>query len=182
VSAAISPESGLNLEPSEYAASLAAERCGLEFRHECSGRPLYVDPKSDYVICSNQLSYPAASPLWQAAGETAVWSLAFAPDGGVLAAGGSFGSVRLRSRADGSSLGTLQAGDTPVNALAWSSDGRLLAAAEGAAIRVFSPGSGASLGLLTGHTGTVFSLAFSPDARTLASGSDDHTARLWAVP
>ena len=124
-------------------------------------------------------SFPTASPLWQAAGETAVWSLAFAPDGRALAAGGSFGSVRLRSAADGSPLRVLQAGDSLVAAIAWSSDGQFLAASEGAAIRVFNPGSGASVGRLTGHTGPVFALAFSPDARTLASGSDDQTTRLW---
>ena len=30
-------------------ARIAAESCGLEFRQECSGQPLYVDPHSDYV-------------------------------------------------------------------------------------------------------------------------------------
>jgi len=67
----------------------------------------------------------------------------------------------------------------PVNALACSADGQLLAASEGAAIHVFDPSRGTSVGLLTGHTGAVFALAFSSDGRYLASGSDDHTARLW---
>ena len=126
-------------------------------------------------------SFPAASLLWQAFGETAVWSLAFAPDGRSLAAGGSFGRVRLRATADGSEMQMLQAGDAPVNALAYAADGQLLAASEGTAIHVFNPGTGATVGRLTGHAGRVFALAFSRDARYLASGSDDHTARLWRI-
>jgi len=106
-------------------------------------------------------SFPGGSPLWQASGETAVWALAFTADGHAVAAGGSFGSVRLRSTADGAQLRVLQAGDAAVTALACSSDGQLLAASEGAAIRMFDPSRGTSVGLLTGHAATVFPRLFS---------------------
>jgi len=124
--------------------------------------------------------YPAASPIWQAFGEVAVWSLAFAPDGRTLACGGSFGAVRLRASSDGTELRVLESGDSLVNALAYAPDGGRLAASEGANVGVFDPASGTSLGVLSGHTGSVFALAFSPDGRLLASGSDDASVRLWS--
>jgi WD40 repeat protein len=127
-------------------------------------------------------SFPAGSPVWQAFGDTAVWSLAFAPSGRVIASGNTFGSVRLRDSADGSELGVLRVGDALVEALAYSNDGRLLAASDASTVRIFDAANGGSLGLLTGHTGTVFDLAFSPDGRLLASASDDRTIRLWRRP
>ncbi len=125
-------------------------------------------------------TFPAATPIWQAFGEVAVWSLAFAPDGSTLACGGAAGAVRLRSTADGSERRVLAAGDGPINAVAYSPDGQHLAASEGASVRIFDPTLGVSRGLLTGHAGSVFGLAFSPDGRLLASASDDATVRLWS--
>jgi WD40 repeat protein len=125
-------------------------------------------------------TFPAATPVWQAFGDTAVWSLAFAPDGSTLACGGSAGAVPLRATADGRELRILAAGDGPVNAVAYSPDGQNLVASEGASVRVFDPTAGESRGLLTGHAGTVFALAFSPDGGLLASASDDATVRRWS--
>ena len=124
-------------------------------------------------------TFPAAAPVWEAFGDTGVWSLAFSPDGGTLACGGSAGAVRLRYTGDGSEVGRLTAGDGPVQAVAYSPTGEYLAAAEGPSVRVFDAVGGSSRGLLAGHTGTIFGLAFSPDGRLLASASDDATVRLW---
>ena len=74
----------------------------------------------------------------------------------------------------------LTAGDGPVYALAYSPEGRHVAASDGSTVRVFDPATGTTLGRLTGHTGAVFGLAFSPDGRLLASASDDGTVRLWS--
>lgn len=75
----------------------------------------------------------------------------------------------------------------PVTALAWSPDGKRLAAASGSAdppghsdpiVRVWR-GDGTPFATLVGHTGSVRSLAWSPDGQVLASGSADATVRLW---
>ncbi len=129
-------------------------------------------------------AYPAGSPLWTARNlaETAHWSLAFAPGGGELAAGGTFGEVHVYSVADGHELRTLRAGTDIVLALAYTPDGLRLFATMGNTIVALDPaGATTSPAVLTGHTGLVWAVDVSRDGRTLASASDDGTARLWRL-
>jgi WD40 repeat protein len=70
-----------------------------------------------------------------------------------------------------------------VRSLAFTPDGRVLAAAGGNSddfsIHLEEIGSGQSLGTLEGHAGIVWGVAFSPDGQLLASVSSDRTARIW---
>jgi WD40 repeat protein len=74
----------------------------------------------------------------------------------------------------------------PINAVAWSPDGTLLAAGsdDGTILLVKvsiadgKPAAAVETQLL-GHSGPVESVAFSPDGHTLAGGSADGTIRLW---
>jgi WD40 repeat protein/serine/threonine protein kinase len=74
----------------------------------------------------------------------------------------------------------------PVNAVAFSPDGRLLASGGiDHTVRVWDmtswkPGT-APLHVLSRHADKVWSLAFSPDGKTLVSGSFDGTIALWDV-
>ncbi len=91
--------------------------------------------------------------------------------------------------ASGQRLRTLEGHRGAVYSVAFSPDGRTLAAGGG---RVYpgAPGnvilwdaaSGQRLCALEGHRATVWSVAFSPDGRILASGSQDGTVVLWGVP
>jgi len=118
---------------------------------------------------------------------TPVQSVAFSPDGRMLASGNSDGTVQLWNLTDPvqpSPLGQPLTGGTGAVAVAFSPDGRTLVSGSlDGTVRLWDladPEHPQSLGpIQTG--GIVDSVAFSPDGRTLASGSLDGTVRLWNV-
>jgi WD40 repeat protein len=112
-------------------------------------------------------------------------SVAFSPDGSVLAGGGLDGVMlwaltRDPSGLTGRELRHLDAGY--VNAVAISPDGTTLAAARrGLEIQLWSLADGARGKSLAGHTDSVGAVAFSPDGKYLASGGGDATVRVWSA-
>lgn len=129
-------------------------------------------------------------------------ALSFSPDGRTVASASGFnGPLILRDVSTGQELRTLKSPFTlSVNSLAWSRDGKRLAAAQWGvgrnlidpnssqdfsfedmkfAIKIWDPATGNELKTLPGHGNFVGSLSFSPDGRLLASGSFDSTIKLW---
>jgi WD40 repeat protein len=118
--------------------------------------------------------------IWET--HTDIATLAFSPDGRVLATGGREGTVRFWDISGGQPVGAPLAGHTgAVFGVAFSPDGqRLATASDDTTVRLWDIRSGQPVGApLTGHTGAVFSVAFSPDGQRLATASDDTTVRLW---
>ncbi|MEU9079095.1 WD40 repeat domain-containing protein [Kitasatospora sp. NPDC048538] len=120
----------------------------------------------------------------------AVESVAFSPDGRVLAAADSGGQVRLWNLTGPGRpepIGTPLSGpEHPVRSVAFGPDGRVLAAADsGGQVRLWNvadPGRPAPVGVpLAGPESAATTVAFSPDGRTLAIGGTDAAVRLWDV-
>jgi WD40 repeat protein len=121
-----------------------------------------------------------------------VRSVAFSPDGRLLASGSDDNTIKLWEVATGREVRTLSGHGWDVTSVAFSPDGRLLASGScGKAgfffpcvqgeIKLWDVASGREVRTLSGHTNWVTSVAFSPDGRLLASGSDDNTIKLWEV-
>jgi WD40 repeat protein len=121
----------------------------------------------------------AATDVYVAGG---VWSLAFTPDGTVIAAGHGDGTVALRSATDLAPLGDPLEAPTGVSDLQVSPDGSRLAAANSGAERVVVWTGGDSIGPpeeLAGHGDVATSVAFSPDSTRLVSAAADGGLVVW---
>ncbi len=110
----------------------------------------------------------------------------FTPDGQTLIDGGGHDDqvINFWRVSDGEKIGRIVSPGAPLNSLALSPDGAILAAGDyDGVIRIWKVSNRKRLKALRVHTDAVQSLAFSPDGRTMlsAGGIGDRTIRLWRV-
>jgi WD40 repeat protein len=111
-----------------------------------------------------------------------ILSVAFSPNGELLALGDTNGEIRLYQVSDWKQLLTCKGHTKWVVSVAFSPDSRTFASSStDYTVKLWDVSTGECLQALQGHDNEVWSVAFSPDGNTLASASDDQTMKLWSV-
>jgi hypothetical protein len=109
-----------------------------------------------------------------------VRSVAFSPDGKVLASSGGDGTVRLWDARTGKEVRAFRDHAEGIGVV-FSPDGRRLASAAGTAVHVLDLTTGKVVAALNNPGSTVTRLVFSPDGRRLAVANSEGTVRVWDV-
>ena len=109
------------------------------------------------------------------------YTLAFSPDGTLLAVAGIDG-VAIWHVASQTLQRTLKGQGLPRFGLSFSPDGRLLASGGwGKTVRIWDLATPATTRQVSGHSGYTMDVSFSLDGRLLASASMDKSIRVWDV-
>ena len=111
---------------------------------------------------------------------SAVSSIAFSPDGIMLASAGDDDTVKLWNIDDRSEVKSITEHSSDVRSVVFSPDGKTLASgSKDNTVKLLEIPSGNVLTTLAHDY--VEAVAFSPDGQTLASAGADHTVKLWSA-
>jgi WD40 repeat protein len=108
-----------------------------------------------------------------------IYSLAFSPDGMMLASGSNDQSIKLWDLRTGDVVHNLS-GHLWVRSVALSGDGSLLVTAGGDhLVKIWDTRSGAELRTIEAHDGDISAVLFVPHSQMLVTASWDYTVKLW---
>ena len=107
-------------------------------------------------------------------------SVAFSPDGNMIASGSFDGAVKLWNADTGKCLRTLKGHSKSVNSVAFSPNSNMIVSGSSdEMIKLWDADTGKCLRTLKGHSKSVNSVAFSPNSNMIVSGSSDEKVKLW---
>src|SRR3984957_6424897 len=112
-----------------------------------------------------------------------IYSLAWAPDGATIALGG-YKETRLVNSHTKKTVATLAESSEAVRAVAFSRDGKWMAAAGGlparkGEVKIWDLSTSAVKTTIVGHSDCIYAVAFSPDGASIATASYDKLIKLW---
>ncbi len=119
--------------------------------------------------------------IWHSTLSRAINSVAFSPDGALLAATSDDGRITIWDVQDSTPVRVLLAASGNAGGAAFSPDGRRFAAGSFKTIQIWDTHTWLIKNTLTGHNNVVWRLVFTKDGRFLASASTDQTILVWDV-
>jgi WD40 repeat protein len=193
-SLAVSPDGGtfaLGGWEREARVKLWYRSTGVERTLDAGSGPVAFSPDGQRLASAGRFPEWATVKIWDPATgqelwalrghQDPVWSVAFSPDGRIVASASGDKTVRLWEAVSGRERAILRGHTGQVYTVAFAPDGKRLASGSAdQTVKIWNLASHSDGTTLRGHRGGVTSVAFAPDGQRLASGSYDKTVRLWS--
>ncbi|RAK75400.1 putative WD-repeat protein [Aspergillus fijiensis CBS 313.89] len=163
-------------------APLQLYRAGLVFAPTKSViKKIFYDKNMHQLIDLTAVEDSWSSNLQTLEGHSkVVGSVAFSPNGCILATGSTDHTIKLWDTATGIEKRMLSGHSNWVFSVAFSPDSYILATgSRDHTIKLWNTTTDTEQYTLAGHSGPVYSIAFLPDSCILATGSSDCTIKLW---
>ncbi|MEH1864206.1 MAG: NB-ARC domain-containing protein [Nostoc sp.] len=109
-----------------------------------------------------------------------IFSVAFSPNGKLLATGDTNNEIRLYQVVDGQQMLTCRGHAGWVRSVTFSPDGDIIASgSDDQTVKLWNVSTGQCVANLQGHSSGIQSIAFSTNGHILASSSEDKTVKFW---
>lgn len=113
-------------------------------------------------------------------GPSQMYTVAWSPDGTMIATAGKGSTVEILNALSGTPLFSLNTGASTVYSVAWSPDTqRIVTGQVDGSIQIWDAGNGSNLANWPTQSGQINSVAWSPNGNYIASGNGDKTAKVW---